>query len=104
MLLFLFSGGDLSRLAFLGKHVSFTARENWIEVSGEAVRTAKAVWPSQKSRKERHHGQHDQSHRHRRRRFVDVMLNLVAHPGLAVERQVDESEHVERSHQGGGVP
>ena len=50
-----------------------------------------------------HNGQDDQRHRHRLRRFVDVVLHLVAHARLAVESQEHQAEHVKRGHQRGGV-
>ncbi len=59
--------------------------------------------PAQPSRSNRTDREDHERHGHRLRRFVHVVLDLVAHARGTVEGQIHEAEHVERSHQRGAV-
>src|ERR1700686_3082248 len=59
--------------------------------------------PTQPSRTNRADSEDYERYRHRLRRLVHVVLDLVAHPRWAIERQIHQPEHIERRHQRGGI-
>src|SRR5271157_6442117 len=56
---------------------------------------------AQPSSADRANCQHDQRSRHGLGRFMNVVLDFMAHPWLPPESQEDEPGHVERGHQRG---
>ncbi len=77
MLLLFPAGSQLSRLLRL-EHFRLPG-ENRLEELVKAIGTAQAVRPAQPSGENRKERQDDQRYSHRLRRFVDVVLDFMAH-------------------------
>ena len=97
VLFFLLSRSHLAGLAFFAEDGRFP-REDRFEEFSKAIAAAQAMRPSEPARENRAERQNHQRDRHGLRRFVDVMLDFVAHAGTAMECQVHEAEHVEGCH------
>src|SRR5262249_46964149 len=98
VLLFPFSSRQLTGFAFLLKDTSLLGKDGF-QKFGKAVMPTQAVRPAQSPREYRKEGQHHQRSSHRLRRFMDVVLDFVAHARVAMKGQIHQAEHIERGHQ-----